>query len=180
MVMKAQIRIALAMLSLSPLVFMSSTTSAGEQSNRTDKSGYLDVIEQELARLNIDARCDRVTMSCTYTKTLTNDGGVREVNLRYSQRTDTVYIFIKNFLALEETNGLSGELARLLLSLNRELVTAKFEWDKGANVIRLSTTINTDSNLDRRSLRSQLIGLWSVADDLWPRLKKYDKTTKKP
>jgi len=141
-----------------------------------DKSAYLDVVEQELARLGLKSRCDRVSMTCSYNKSLSSDGDLREINLKYSPRTDTIYIYIENYLSLRDSSGLTEELARLLLSYNRELVTAKFEWDKATDSIRLSTTINTDSNLDRRSLRSQVVGLWSVAVRLWPGLKKYSQS----
>ena len=142
-----------------------------------DKSGYLDVVEQELARLGLKARCDRFSLTCSYSKPLTSDGKeIREVNLKLSPKTDTIYIFIKEFLSLEDPAGPTEQLGRLLLSYNRELVTAKFEWDKMTDSIRLSTTVNTDSNLDRKSLRSQVAGLWAVAVRLWPELKQYGQS----
>jgi hypothetical protein len=50
------------------------------------------------------------------------------------------------------------------------MVTAKFEWDRASRSIRLSATINTDSNFDRRAFRSQLKGLRALAEQLLPEL----------
>lgn len=138
----------------------------------SDKAEYFDAVEQELARLALPARCDRVSLTCSYPQKLTT-GEMREIHVKLSPKTDTIYIYIDDYLTLQDPTHLTLELAQLLLAYNRELVTAKFEWDKMTASVRLSTTINTDSNLDRKSLRSQLKGLWSVADRLWPSLKKY-------
>jgi hypothetical protein len=73
-------------------------------------------------------------------------------------------------LKLESESGPSKAFALKLLSLNSEMVTAKFEWNQTENAVRLSTTLNTDSNLDRRAFRSQIMGLLEVAEKLLPNL----------
>ncbi len=134
-----------------------------------DEPEYMPVIRQELARLDIQALCDDSLQSCRYSQTITDAAREFEIIIRYSKATDTVYICIENFIPLED-QAPSEELARRLLELNREMVSAKFEWDKSQSRIRLSTTINTDSNFDRRAFRSQLIGIWSIARRVWPKL----------
>ncbi len=126
-------------------------------------------IRQELARLDIEVRCDDATATCACTKTLGDKTRTYTVVVRYSRNTDTIYIYIDKFIGLTDA-GPSADLARRLLELNREMVTAKFEWDRASTSIRLSATINTDSNFDRRAFRSQLQGLWSIAEKLWPSL----------
>lgn len=130
---------------------------------------YLSAVRQELVRLDVEAHCFAATQSCSYTRAL-NGGPTLEVVIRYSRRTDTIFICIDNYLAVDPVAGPSAELARTLLALNRDLVTAKFEWDQAKGAIRLSTVLSTDSNFDRRAFRSQIVGLWSVAEQLWPRL----------
>ena len=150
------------------LVFVSlleSTAATGP----SDTSDYMPAIRQELARLDIPVSCDEATSSCIYKKSLGDKGPSFDIVLHYSRQTDTIYMYIDKFIVPKD-GALSCELSHRLLELNREMVTAKFEWDKGSGSVRLSAVINTDSNLDRRALRSQLVGLWSVAKKVWPTL----------
>lgn len=140
--------------------------SAGD----SDAPDYMPAIRQELARLNVEANCDDATGTCFFTRKLGDDGRTLDVGIRYCRITDTVYVYIERFLVLSSPAGPSTELARRLLDLNRRMVTAKLEWDRPTNSIRLSVVINTDSNFDRRAFRSQLLGLWANAERLWPEL----------
>jgi hypothetical protein len=130
---------------------------------------YFPAIRQELARLNMNALCDEASASCVITKSDQTTPPL-EIVVKYSSRTETVYIYIDKYLKLESESGPSKALALKLLSLNSEMVTAKFEWNQTENAVRLSTTLNTDSNLDRRALRSQIMGLLEVAEKLLPNL----------
>lgn len=141
-------------------------------------TNYFRVIRQELARLEIDARCNETTASCAFTRTVANSERRLDLFIKYSVKTDTVYIYIDNFVQLVSRDGPSTDLARRLLELNREMVTAKFEWDRGTNTVRLSVTLNTDSNLDRRAFRSQLLGLISLAKKIWPELSEVETKAK--
>lgn len=131
---------------------------------------YMPAIRQELARLDVTANCDDATGTCFFTRKLGADGRTFEFGIRYCRTTETVYVYIDRFLELESPDGPSAELARRLLELNRRMVTAKLEWDRPTNSIRLSVVINTDSNFDRRAFRSQLKGLIANAERLWPEL----------
>jgi hypothetical protein len=127
-------------------------------------------IRQELARLNLAANCDEATGTCFFTHKIGTEERRFDFGLRYCRNTETVYVFIERFLELSSPDGPSLELARRLLELNRRMVTAKLEWDRPTNSIRLSVVINTDSNFDRRAFRSQLKGLIANAERLWPEL----------
>jgi len=146
-----------------------------EDNKAPDKSDYMPVIRQELARLELQAFCDDAERFCRYKKSIGKDGPNFEIVVRYSQKTDTVYIYIESFLDLDGEEP-SKDLALKLLEINREMVTAKFEWDRTAGSIRLSVTINTDSNFDRRAFRSQLKGIWTAAQRVWPIVSGLQKT----
>jgi len=140
-----------------------------------DAPDYLPAIRQELARLDIDANCDEATGTCFFTRKLGADGRAFDFGIRYCRTTETVYVYIERFLDLPSAEGPSIELARRLLELNRRMVTAKLEWDRPTNAIRLSVVLNTDSNFDRRAFRSQLKGLFANAERLWPELESLSK-----
>jgi hypothetical protein len=146
--------------------FHSNAASADEPSGPPD---YMPAIRQELARLDAKTSCDDASATCVFTRR-SGGGPSFEIALRYSEKTRTVYIFIERYLVLNDSDGPSLELARRLLELNRRLVTAKFEWDRTGGTVRLSVVLNTDSNFDRRALRSQIEGLWTTATELWPEL----------
>jgi hypothetical protein len=131
---------------------------------------YMPAIRQELARLDVAANCDESTGTCVFSRKIGVDGRAFEFGIRYCRTTETVYVYIDRFLELPSPDGPSVELARRLLELNRRMVTAKLEWDRPTNSIRLSVVINTDSNFDRRAFRSQLKGLIANAERLWPEL----------
>jgi hypothetical protein len=135
-----------------------------------DAPEYMPAIRQELARLDIDANCDETTSTCFFTRKLGAQGRSFDFGIRYCGTTETVYVFIERFLVLPSADGPSLALSRRLLELNRRMVTAKLEWDRPTNAIRLSVVINTDSNFDRRAFRSQLKGLLANAERLWPEL----------
>ncbi len=140
-------------------------TGAGE-----DRVTPMPAIRQELARLNLAAQCDDRSESCTVSHTLKDADTTLRVVITHNPHTQTIYLYIDRFIELRDEDGPTRILGARLLSLNREMVTAKFEWDDTANVIRLSTSLNTDSNFDRKAFRSQLKGLLSVAEKLWPEL----------
>lgn len=133
-----------------------------------DAGDYMPVVRQELARLGLEARCDEKLSACFFEHSLDDGAKPVEVTVHSSESTSTIYIFIERFLVLEGSVGPSLELARKLLELNRQMVTAKLEWDRTSGTIRISTVLNTDSNFDRKAFRSQLKGLMSNAEALRP------------
>ena len=150
------------------LLIAASFTALAEEAEEAPGSDYMPAIRQELARLEVKAVCDDALGTCRFNNTIEPEGPTFEILIRYSQKTDTIYICIENYLHFADGKEPSVELARKLLELNREMVTAKFEWDRASGYIRLSTTVNTDSNFDRRAFRSQIKGIIAAAKRLWP------------
>lgn len=158
-----------------------SLAAAGIAVGAEQDRGYLAAIKQELARLDMDVRCDDTSLSCFMIHPAGSSGAPElQIVVKYSTATDTVYMYVDRFIPLNGASEPSASLARHLLALNSELVTAKFEWDRAGQTVRLSTVINTDSNFDRRAFRSQLLGLLQVAVRLWPELNATPDTQSKP
>ena len=140
--------------------------------------GYLQAIQQELARLDMPAQCDVATNTCRYQTNVEIANRPQELTIRYSPQTDTVYICFEQFLRMENNVAPPASLAVRLLGLNREMVAAKFEWDEETKAIRLSATLNTDANFDRRAFRSQIKGLLQIAKAVGPTLTLVSEETK--
>jgi hypothetical protein len=160
-------RIAAIFLCMSVAVTMSPTVTCQEKSEGTD---YLSVVQQELARLNMNVSCNTAAAVCRHTTDIRIAGDPLELTIRDSRSTDTVYICFERILVFDDGTSPSQSLAMKLLGLNREMVTAKFEWDTEKQAIRLSTSLNTDSNFDRRALRSQIKGIIAIARKIGPTL----------
>ena len=157
------------------------TPRIGMADETTQDSNYMPAIRQELTRLDLDARCDEITSLCTFVQPASEKLGEEiKVVVHLSNPTKTIYIYIDKYLLLDGDQGPSLDLSRQLLELNRQMVTAKFEWDSSTNSIRLSTTINTDSNFDRKAFRSQLKGLLAIALKVRPALRGYVKEQPRP
>ncbi len=150
--------------------FVARTTSAQQTSKKG--SGYLLAVRQELARLNLEADCQQSSATCVFAQKIGEGEKGHKVFVSYSSENDIVYIYVERFLVLDNCDGPSLELCRKLLELNRKMVTAKLEWNKVDCTIRLSNTINTDSNFDRRAFRSQVQGLLATAKSILPSLLK--------
>lgn len=135
-------------------------------------TSYLTAIKQELARLDLEARCDPLAETCVFQRALVKGDAPHEVVVRYSRRTSTVYVYIDRLVEIDDPEGPGLPLARRLLDLNRSLVTGKLEWDRLTRSIRLSVVVNTDSNFDRKAFRSQIIGLWTSAARILPELRR--------
>jgi len=157
--------IALALLASSP------APAAAEETAVPSAPDYLPAIRQELARLDAGAHCDEVSSTCLFSRKIAGENREFDYAVRHCRATRTVYLVIERFLTPGAgSDGPSVDLARRLLELNRQMVAAKFEWDRSTGAIRLSAVMNTDSNFDRRAFRSLVKGLWSNAERLWPEL----------
>jgi hypothetical protein len=143
-----------------PAVVSADEATPGAAASQAD---YFPAIKQELARLQTAARCNDITAVCTVEARTAEDGPAREVTVRYSRVTDTVYIFIDDLLVVPRGEAPTPDLLLRLLTLNAEMVTSKLEWQKLRNAVRLSTVVSVDSNFDRRAFRSQYTALLKVA-----------------
>ena len=139
---------------------------------------YLFAIQQELARLGFSPCCNTATLSCTSPTPISSDADSLDLTVRYSKATDTIYIGFERFLVLD--SKLDPAMAANLLGLNHQMVSAKFSWDEETRSITLSTSINTDSNFDRRAFRSQITGLKQIAKKTRPLLNPTSKATTEP
>ena len=156
-----------ALLCLLIAVTLPAIVICGEKRDDTD---YLAAIQQELARLEMNVSCNTAAAVCRHTTDIQIAGEPLELTIRDSSSTDTVYICFERLLVFDEEKPPSASLALKLLGLNREMVTSKFEWDTEERSIRLSTSLNTDSNFDRRAFRSQIKGIIAIARKIGPTL----------
>ncbi|MDH5671526.1 MAG: YbjN domain-containing protein [Myxococcales bacterium] len=134
---------------------------------------YAAAIEQELEALALEPRCESAapdSLRCRFRgrSGLTEKGA--EMVLVYSDRSDTIYIYIERFVQAQATDPATPALLMRLMEFNWELLLGKFEWNAHSGEVRLSATLSTDSNLDRRALRSAIRTLETVGARLRPQL----------
>jgi Putative bacterial sensory transduction regulator len=128
---------------------------------------YLSAIQSELEALHIEATCqvgDPQRGGCEWTSHGSTSQRDFNVRLTYSDRTDTIYLYVQNYLEVAPNSRGVEPLMRRLMELNWQMLTGKFEWDPMHSEVRLSMTLNTDSNFDRRAFRAAVRGLLSLAD----------------
>ncbi len=86
------------------------------------------------------------------------------VSLRYDDASDTIYAHVEHYALLRADAANALQAFRRLMELNWEMLVGKFEWSPASNEVRLSATMNTDSNFDRRAFRSVVRALVRLAD----------------
>jgi len=126
---------------------------------------YGRAIEQELSTMGLGARCaseDGDGYRCSFTRPSSTGRGL-EIELVYSDRSDTIYVYVSRYLLLRPQGRATQSVLQRLMELNWELLSAKFEWNPRTGEVRLSSVLSTDSNFDRRALRSTLHALEAVA-----------------
>jgi len=77
----------------------------------------------------------------------------------YDDETDTVYLSIERYLLAPAHAPKTQALLTRLMELNWALLGAKLEWNPRDGEVRLSATLHTDSNFDRRAFRSLVLSL---------------------
>lgn len=82
----------------------------------------------------------------------------------YSDDSDTIYFYLERYLVLPSDHPRAATVLRRLMEINWEILVGKFEWSPRSGEVRLSATLSTDSNFDRRAFRSILRALDRVAD----------------
>jgi len=82
----------------------------------------------------------------------------------YSDETDTVYVYLERYAMLPPDDPHSAALLRRMMELNWQLLVGKLEWSARSGEVRLSAVLNTDSNFDRRALRSIVLALGATAN----------------
>lgn len=143
-------------------------TEAPEDSVPDGEPRYLSAMRSELESMRMRAAsCEAVDAQrarCSFTARGITTGRDFPIRLVYSDRTDTVYLFIERYLAVPADGETTNAVLRRLMELNWTLLLGKFEWDSTDGEVRLAMILNTDSNFDRRAFRSAVRGIAQLAD----------------
>jgi len=129
---------------------------------------YLEAMERELRGMRVrGASCaasDAVRARCEFAARGITTGREFPIRLVYSDRTDTIYLYIERFLEVPADGQTTGQVLRRLMELNWTLLLGKFEWNSTDGEVRLAMIVNTDSNFDRRAFRSAVRAIGQVAN----------------
>lgn len=129
---------------------------------------YLAPMRRELDAMRVrGASCEPVDAQrarCSFTARGITTGREFAVRMIYSDRTDTIYMYIERYLVAPAEGQTTSAVLRRLMELNWTLLLGKFEWDATDGEVRLAMILNTDSNFDRRAFRSAVRGIGQVAD----------------
>lgn len=135
---------------------------------------YLEAMRHELTAMGVrGATCeptDAERARCTFTARGISTGREFTVHLVYSDRTDTIYVYVERYLVAPADGQTTPALLRRLMELNWTLLLGKLEWDSTDGEVRLAMILNTDSNFDRRAFRSAIRGIGQLADRYWGEL----------
>lgn len=146
------------------LATLSITLPVSAQQQTTARYGL--AIEAELQAMGIKAACeqpDPKSYRCTYKGRSSLTERKLQVIVVYSDRTDSVYFYVERYLQAPPGGPNTEALLRRLMELNWELLVGKFEWNARSGEVRLGAVLNTDSNFDRRSFRSIVTTLDTLA-----------------
>jgi len=136
---------------------------------------YLSAMREVLEAMRLAPTCETLSAARARCEVRHVDAQARRelvLTLIYSDVTDTLYLFVPRLVSAAPEDASTPALLRRLMELNFRLLGAKLEWDPSNGEVRLSATLHTDSNLDRRALRSMVLTLFSVADRYEPELQR--------
>jgi len=129
---------------------------------------YLAAMQGELESMRVrGATCEAVDPQrarCEFSARGITTGREFPVHMVYSDRTDTLYLYVERFLVAPADGQTTDALLRRLMELNWTLLLGKFEWNSTDGEVRLAMIVNTDSNFDRRAFRSAVRGIGQLAD----------------
>lgn len=148
--------------------------SRGTEAVETGQPRYLAAMRGELEGMRVrGARCEATDAQrgrCTFTARGISTGREFTIHLVYSDRTDTIYLYVERYLVAPADGQTTNAVLRRLMELNWSLLLGKFEWDSTDGEVRLAMVLNTDSNFDRRAFRSAVRGIGQLADRYWGEL----------
>ncbi|UJR81598.1 YbjN domain-containing protein [Sandaracinus amylolyticus] len=160
-----------------PALAQEGTEEAPAHATETVPEGqprYLAAMRTELEHMGIEGFACNATDAQRATCELTQRGpsSQREFRIRtaYSDRTDTVYVYVERFLVAPQDAPTTDAVMRRLMELNWQMLLGKLEWDPSDGEVRLAMVLNTDSNFDRRAFRSAIRGIVQLADRYWSEL----------
>ncbi|NOY93771.1 MAG: CesT family type III secretion system chaperone [Deltaproteobacteria bacterium] len=134
---------------------------------------YLPAMREVLEAMALAPECETLSAARARCSVRHVDAEARReivLTLVYSDVTDTLYLFVPRLLTSAPEDSATPALLRRLMELNYRLLGPKLEWDPATGEVRLSAVLHTDSNLDRRALRSLVRTLFAVADRYQPEL----------
>jgi hypothetical protein len=126
---------------------------------------YAAAIEAELRQMRVAAECASESATRHRCRALRPAAGATDAWLHvvYSDESDTIYFYFERYLLLPSDHARAATVLRRLMELNWDLLIGKFEWNPRSGEVRLSATLNTDSNFDRRAFRSIIAALDTLA-----------------
>ncbi|MDQ3037158.1 MAG: YbjN domain-containing protein [Myxococcota bacterium] len=170
-----------------PAIAQEGTEDAPAQASETVPEGqprYLAAMRTELEHMGIaEFACqatDAQRAMCELTQHGSSSGRDYRLRALYSDRTDTVYLYVERYLVAPQDGAGTNALMRRLMELNWQMLLGKFEWDPTDGEVRLAMILNTDSNFDRRAFRSSVRGLTQLADRYWSELDRIQRATPAP
>ena len=129
---------------------------------------YLAAMRAEIEAMRlVGGECvaiDAQRARCSFTARGASTDRQFPVHAVYSDRTDTIYLYVERYLEAPSEGSSTMPLLRRLMELNWQLLLGKFEWDATDGEVRLAMILNTDSNFDRRAFRSAVRGIGQLAD----------------
>lgn len=153
---------ALALSVVAPLLGAAAVAAAPPSSGEPP-ARYASALQEELTAMRLAPECrseGRARVHCTFDAPST--AGTR-MHALYSDETDTVYVYLERYASLPPDDPRSAPLLRRMMELNWQLLVGKLEWSARTGEVRLSAVLNTDSNFDRRALRSIVLALDTAA-----------------
>jgi hypothetical protein len=126
---------------------------------------YAAAIEAELRQMGIAAECASESATRHRCRAPRPAAGASNawLHMVYSDESDTIYFYFERYLLLPSDHPRAATVLRRLMELNWDLLVGKFEWNPRTGEVRLSATLNTDSNFDRRAFRSIIAALDTLA-----------------
>lgn len=86
------------------------------------------------------------------------------LKLEYDDDSDTIYVYVDRYATVAASSPDAAVIMQRLMELNWEMLVGRFEWSRTSGEVRLGAVLNTDSNFDRRALRSVVRALVRLAD----------------
>jgi hypothetical protein len=124
---------------------------------------YAGALQAELVAMQREPNClpeARGRFHCSFAGETADNGTMHAV---YSDETDTIYVYVERYAMLPPEDPHTAAMLRRMMELNWQLLVGKLEWSARSGEVRLSAVLNTDSNFDRRALRSIVLALGSAA-----------------
>lgn len=160
-----------------PAIAQDGTEDAPAQAREAVPEGqprYLAAMRTELEHMGVEGFACQATdaqrASCELVQRGSSSHRDFQLRISYSDRTDTVYLYVERYLVAPQDGPRTDAVMRRLMELNWQMLLGKFEWDPTDGEVRLAMILNTDSNFDRRAFRSSVRGLTQLADRYWTEL----------